>query len=190
MFAKRALFFIIVLLFVSSFAFSDSAVLNFKLTHFVGDPTSNGYFEFWRYGTREILSSVDLTGGGTYNHFATLGVRYLGTFTISHLEITFSDLRQFTIENEQAVFSQGVCPYQLSIYDSKNPGTLLVDPSDYTNPTGNGGAKVTVFGNGKSWSSPGLREADSIADFTIVIDDSMAPIGSFQGTITVEVGGS
>ena len=185
--AKRTVI-LLLLLFVASVAFCDN--LNFKLTHFVGDPSSNGYFEFWRFGTREILSNASLSGGGTHNQFTTLGVRYLGTFTVSSLVITFSDLRQFTIENGQPVFSNVVCPYQLSIYDSKNPSTLLINPSNYVNPTGNGGATAVIFNNGKSWSSPGLREADTIADFSIVIDDSNVPAGSFQGTITVEVGGS
>ncbi len=185
---KRTIILLIILLFVSAFAFCDT--LNFKLTHFVGDPTSNGYFEFWRFGTREMLSNVNLTGGGTHNQITTLGVRYLGTFTISSLVITFSDLKQFTIVNEQPVFTNVVCPYQLSIYDSKNPSTLLINPADYTNQTGNGGARAVIFSNGKSWDSPGLREADTIADFSIVIDDSNVPAGSYQGTITVEVGGS
>ena len=188
--AKRIII-LLILLFVSSFVFSDDT-LNFKLTHFVGDPTSDGYFEFWRFGTREMLSNVNLEGGGSHNQFATLGVRYRVLFTISSLEISFSDLKQFTIVNEQAIFSNVVCPYQLSIYDSKNPGTLLVNPSDYVNPTGNGGAKAVIFSNGKSWDSQNQRqrEADTVADFSIVIDDSNVPAGSYQGTITVEVGGS
>lgn len=79
--AKRIII-LLILLFVSSFVFSDDS-LNFKLTHFVGDPTSDGYFEFWRFGTREMLSNVNLEGGGSHNQFATLGVRYRGLFTIS-----------------------------------------------------------------------------------------------------------
>lgn len=180
---------LLILFFCCPYCFCDSS-LPFKLTHFIGNPNSSGSFEFWVPGTRENISSADVTSYLTQGRFATLGVRYSGTFQIASLEISFSDLRRYSLEGGNKEFYADCCPYELRIYDAKNSDTLLINPSDYSSVTGNGGASAVIFENGKSWTAQSNQEADAVADFYIAIDTDSAMAGTFEGTITVTIGGS
>ncbi len=179
-------FLFLLLLFVAASIYADET-FPFKLTHYIGDLTASGYCEYWNPGTREKINEKNFTGGGVYNRFATLGIRYKGTVTASTISVTFTDLCKQTGEN--TLDATKVCPYRLFIYDAKNSGTLLVQEEDYTDPTGNGGATAVLFNENKTWtsSSPTTQEADVIADFYIIIDDRTAEAATYKGTITTNI---
>jgi len=184
-FYKKAFLFLS-LLFVAASIYADET-FPFKLTHYIGDLTASGYCEYWNPGTREKINEKKFTGGGVYNRFATLGIRYKGTVTASTISVTFSDLCKLTGEN--TLDTTIVCPYRMYIYDAKNSGTLLVQVEDYTGETGNGGATAVLFDQSKKWtsSSPTTQDADVIADFYIIIDDRDAQAATYQGTITTTI---